>query len=94
MKVNIDDGLLDEVFEDLPGNSAARNQPAPRSPSKVGGQRQKMVEDKNKHKRWDYYNDKDNVLYTQCIHQCGKNKSKIDHLDGMGFTVGMVSPSL
>ena len=48
MKVNIDDGLLDEVFEDLPGNSAARNQPAPRSPSKVGGQRQKMVKDK----RW------------------------------------------
>merc|ERR1719494_444401 len=36
-EVNIDDGLLDEVFEDLPGNSAARNQPAPRSPSKGSG---------------------------------------------------------
>ena len=30
-----DDGLLDEVFEDLPGNSQAKSQPAPRSPSKV-----------------------------------------------------------
>ena len=34
-QVNIDDGLLDEVFEDLPGNSQAKSQPAPRSPSKV-----------------------------------------------------------
>ena len=34
-KVNIDDGLLDEVFEDLPGNSQAKSKPAPRSPSKV-----------------------------------------------------------
>lgn len=30
-EVNIDDGLLDEVFEDLPGNSQAKSQPAPRS---------------------------------------------------------------
>jgi len=36
-EVNIDDGLLDEVFEDLPGNSQAKNQPAPRSPSKGSG---------------------------------------------------------
>ena len=70
MKVNIDDGLLDEVFEDLPGNSAARNQPAPRSPSKVGGQRQKMVKDK----RWSKTktNTKDEIITMTktmyCIH--------------------------
>ena len=33
--MNIDDGLLDEVFEDLPGNNQAKSQPAPRSSSKV-----------------------------------------------------------
>ena len=30
-QVNIDDGLLDEVFEDLPGNDRAKSQPVPRN---------------------------------------------------------------